>query len=212
MSTFVRKSEFARLRGVTRAALTAWSARGLLVQSDDGRVNVEASNARLDERPEIYRGGQCSMPSTEATRKAANARQGASPAPTAPKAIGEAYKATKPHSEKWSTAEAIRRKESAVAQLKELEVKRQAGVYMRTDDARREMGRIAGRMVTLFEASLTEFANAIAAQPPSSSSRDVLRILRTTWGEIRARQSKALRAETEALPALIEDEDEELKR
>jgi hypothetical protein len=210
MSTFVKKAEFARQRGVSRAALTAWSARGFLVLDDAGLVNVEASSARLDERPEIYRGGQCSPPSTEATKKAAVARQGASPAPTAPtapKAIREASKGTNPHSEKWTTAEAIRRKESAVAQLKELEVKRQAGTYMRSDDARREMGRISSRMLTLFESSLTEFANAIAAQPPTSS-RGVLRILQTTWREIRVRQSKALSMEAEAMPALIDDEEE----
>jgi hypothetical protein len=66
MSTFVKKAEFARQRGVSRAALTAWSARGLLVLSDTGLVNVEESNVRLDERPEIYRGGQSSLPSKEA--------------------------------------------------------------------------------------------------------------------------------------------------
>jgi hypothetical protein len=211
MSTFVKKAEFARLRHVSRAALTAWSARGFLVIAEDGRVDVEASNARLDERPEIYRGGQCSLPSTEATGKAADARLGASPAPTAPKAIREASKATKPHSENWTTAEAIRRKESAVAQLKEIEVKRQDGTYMRADDARREMGRIAGRMLTLFESSLPEFANSIAANPPKTS-REALRLLRATWRDIRVRQAKMINAEAEAMPALIEDDDEEPKR
>src|ERR1019366_7308967 len=121
MSTFVKKAEFARQRGVTRAALTAWSARGFLVLDDAGLVNVAASNARLDERAEIYKGGQCSAPSTEATTKAAGARQGASTAPAAPKVISETSKATKPHSG-GTTAEAIRRKESAVAKLKEMEV------------------------------------------------------------------------------------------
>src|ERR1019366_9895914 len=120
MSTFVKKAEFARQRGVTRAALTAWSARGFLVLDDAGLVNVEASNARLDERAEIYKGGPCSAPSTAATKKAAGARQGASTAPTAPKVISETSKATKPHSGGWTTAEAIRRKESAVAKLKEI--------------------------------------------------------------------------------------------
>jgi len=204
MAAFVKKSEFARQRGVSRAALTAWSARGLLVLSDDGRVDVTASNARLDERPEIYRGGQSSLPSKEAARKAAGARKGSSAGKPAAAAPCVPSKGSSPD---WTTAEAIRRKESAVAQLKELEVKRQAGTYMRTDGARREMGRISSRMLTLFEASLTEFANAIAAAPPSSS-REALRILRAAWREIRVRQSKALSMEAEAMPALIDDEEE----
>jgi hypothetical protein len=208
MSTFVKKAEFARQRGVSRAALTAWSVRGLLVLSDDGRVDVTASNARLDERPEIYKGGQCSAPSTEVARKAAGARKTSSARETPAAATRGNSKSFSPD---WTTAEAIRRKESAVAQLKELEVKRQAGTYMRADDARREMGRISSRMLTLFESSLPEFANAIAAQPPSSS-REALRLLRATWRDIRARQAKSIMAEAEAMPALIQDDDEEPKR
>jgi hypothetical protein len=207
MSTFVKKAEFARQRGVSRAALTAWQARGLLVLSDDGRVDVEASNARLEERPEIYRGGQCSPPSAEAARKAANARKGSLPAPTAAKVISETSNATKPHSEKWTTAEAIRRKESAVAKLKEIEVKRQDGKYMLTSAARMEMGRIAGRMVTVFDSAIIEFANAIAAQP-KITQRDILRVLRATWRDIRVRQAKMISADAESLPPLIEDEED----
>lgn len=204
MSTFVKKAEFARQRGVSRAALTAWSARGLLVLSDTGLVNVEESNVRLDERPEIYRGGQSSLPSKEAARKAAGARKGSSAGKPAAAAPCVPSKGSSPD---WSTAEATRHKEIAVAQLKELEVKRQDGRFMRTDAARQQMGQIAARMVTLFESSLTEFANAVAAQP-KSAQRDTLRVLRETWRGIRIRQAKALSAEAEALPPLVEDEEE----
>jgi len=204
MAAFVKKSEFARQRGVSRAALTAWSARGLLVLSDDGRVDVTASNARLDERPEIYRGGQCSVPSTEVATKAAGARKTSSARETPAAATRVPSKGSSPD---WSTAEATRHKEIAVAQLKELEVKRQDGRFMRTDAARQQMGQIAARMVTLFESSLTEFANAVAAQP-KSAQRDTLRVLRETWRGIRIRQAKALSAEAEALPPLVEDEEE----
>jgi hypothetical protein len=203
MSTFVKKAEFARQRGVSRAALTAWSARGLLVLSDTGLVSVEESNVRLDERPEIYRGGQSSLPSKEVARKAAGARKTSSARETPAAARRGNSKSSSPD---WTTAEAIRRKESAVAKLKELEVKRQDGTYMRSDDARQEMGRIASRMLTLFESSIVEFSNAIAAKTPISS-HDALRLLRASWREIRIRQAKALSAEAAALPEMIDDEE-----
>jgi hypothetical protein len=138
MSTFVKKAEFARQRGVSRAALTAWSARGLLVLSDDGRVNVEASNARLDERPEIYRGGQCSALSTKLAAKAVSARKASPASSPAPAASAAPNASADAPAKAWSIAEATRRKESAIAQLKELEVKRQAGPKIRDgllDDA-----------------------------------------------------------------------------
>jgi hypothetical protein len=143
----------------------------------------------------------------QAARKAAGARKGASPAPTAPKAINETSNATKSHSEKWTISEATRHKEIAVAKLKELEVKRQDGRYMLTADARQEMGGISSRLLALFDASLLEFANAVAAQP-KISSKDVLRVLRSAWRDIRIRQAKMISAEAEALPPLVEDEED----
>jgi hypothetical protein len=60
--------------------------------------------------------------------------------------------------------------------------------------------------MTLFEASLTEFSNAIMVNPPGSP-RDALRVLRCSWREIRARRAKATGEEAEALPVTIEDGD-----
>jgi hypothetical protein len=68
------------------------------------------------------------------------------------------------------------------------------------------MGRIAGRMATLFEASLSEFANAVTATP-SSSPRDALLVLRAAWRAIRARQAQGLAAEAAGMPATVEDGD-----
>ena len=50
MGDFVTKAEFARMRGVTEAAVSMWIKRGLLVVTDDGLVDVKASEAILDSR------------------------------------------------------------------------------------------------------------------------------------------------------------------
>ena len=73
-----------------------------------------------------------------------------------------------------------------------------SGRYIRADDARQELGRVASRLMTLFELSLPEFANAVAAKQPASS-RDALSVLRATWREIRIRNAKTIGAEAEAL-------------
>ena len=79
-----------------------------------------------------------------------------------------------------------------------------SGRYIKSEDARLEIGRAVSRLMTVFESSLTEFGNAIVANPPGSS-RDALRILKATWREIRIRQSKAAGAEAADLPALMDD-------
>ena len=54
----VSQAEFARLRGVSRATVTHWKRAGRLLLTDDGKVNVAASEELLSQRPETYRGGR----------------------------------------------------------------------------------------------------------------------------------------------------------
>ena len=82
-----------------------------------------------------------------------------------------------------------------------------SGRFIKTDDARQQMGRIAGRLMTIFDASLAEMAEAIMAAPPATR-REAVRLLRATWSEIRGRHAQAIRAEVEALPSLLDDEGE----
>jgi hypothetical protein len=81
-----------------------------------------------------------------------------------------------------------------------------SGRYVLADDARQEMGRIAARLMAVFESSFTEFANAMLATPPATS-RDALRTLRATWRPIRVRQAKATGDEAAALPPLMDDDE-----
>jgi hypothetical protein len=81
----------------------------------------------------------------------------------------------------------------------------EAGRYVRADDVRLEMGKIAGRTLTTFEGALGEFATAIAAKS-NLPARDVLHILRTTFRGIRERASNVEAGIAKTLPALIDDE------
>ena len=66
---------------------------------------------------------------------------------------------------------------------------------------------MAARLMSVFEASLTEFAGAIMAEPPKTS-RDALRTLRAAWRAIRIRQAKASGEEAVTMPSLLDDEDD----
>jgi len=54
---FLSQAEFARRRGVSRKSVTVWKAKGLLILSADGQVDVPASNLKLRGRPYVNRGG-----------------------------------------------------------------------------------------------------------------------------------------------------------
>jgi len=111
--------------------ITSWQKRGFLVFSDDGRlVDVEASNKLLDARPAVHNGGVCSPPSGEA-KKGAKTRKG-TPAPViAPPPVADAAPCS---STNWTTAEAIRRKESANALMRQLEYEQKAGRLLPADE------------------------------------------------------------------------------
>jgi hypothetical protein len=117
MATLVHKSEYARRRGVHRSAITIWQRKGFLVFSEDGRlVNVEASDALLDARPAVHNGGVCSPPSGSAKSD-----------PTTPAPVKSA-------APDWTTAEAIRRKESANALMRQLEYELKTGRLLPADE------------------------------------------------------------------------------
>lgn len=61
-ANFVSQAEFARGRGVSRKTVTGWKQKGLLVLDGDGRINVEATEWNLDQRPATYRGGVTHRP------------------------------------------------------------------------------------------------------------------------------------------------------
>jgi phage terminase Nu1 subunit (DNA packaging protein) len=82
----------------------------------------------------------------------------------------------------------------------------ESGRFIRSDDVRQEMGKIAGRILTTFEGALGEFATAIAAKS-DLSARDALHILRTTFRGIRERAAKIEAGIAKTLPVSVDDEE-----
>lgn len=59
---FLSQAEFARARGVSRKTVTGWKKKGLLSLDAEERVDVEATEWNLDQRPATYRGGVTHRP------------------------------------------------------------------------------------------------------------------------------------------------------
>ena len=53
----ITQAEFARRRGVSRATVTGYKNQGLLVMTEDGKVDVQASEERLSAHLDPVRGG-----------------------------------------------------------------------------------------------------------------------------------------------------------
>lgn len=82
------QAEFARHRGVSKAVVTKWKGQGLLVLTEDGKVDVEQTEWNLDQRPANYRGGTTHRPVRTVPRDeepvGKPARPAAAPRPAAP--------------------------------------------------------------------------------------------------------------------------------
>jgi hypothetical protein len=65
MATTETRAAFARRHGVNRSTVGRWEAKGNLVLTVDGLVNVEASEQLLGGRAETYRGGKAKGPSAQ---------------------------------------------------------------------------------------------------------------------------------------------------
>jgi phage terminase Nu1 subunit (DNA packaging protein) len=112
----VRLAEFAKLHSVSKAAVTKWKQRGLLVLTPDGRVDVSASNKRLADRPAVNRGQLTKGPAASD----ALTQSGGDP------------------DDAWSLSEASRRDRIAVAKLRELELAEKAAKAVAVEDVERE--------------------------------------------------------------------------
>lgn len=74
------------------------------------------------------------------------------------------------------------------------------GVYVVADDVAAGLAKMAGSMVTVFEAALTDFAKAIAAKF-ELPERDVVHLLRSEFVAVRERASAAALKAAEQIPA-----------
>jgi hypothetical protein len=112
MSERESMAAFAKRRGVSKACVSKWKTRGLLVLTPDGLVDIAASEERLAERPAVYRGGATkSQSEPKPENQGSNTTFVSDPA-------------------SWSTAEAIRHKEIAQARLRQIEADTAAGLVV----------------------------------------------------------------------------------
>jgi hypothetical protein len=111
------QAAFARYRRVTRKTVTIWKQKGFVVLDARGNVEVQRSDALLDARPECSRGGMTNRRPAAACDFADSATITIDDVP--PALIAEAAD--------WSLAEASRKKEIALALLRQLEFDRECG-------------------------------------------------------------------------------------
>lgn len=88
---FLSQADFARRRGVSRKTVTGWKQKGILVTDEAGRIDVEATEWALDQRPANYRGGVTHRPvrAVPGNRPAPEPKAPAKPKPDTWQTIGE---------------------------------------------------------------------------------------------------------------------------
>lgn len=129
----VRLAQFAKAHNVTKAAVTKWRKAGYLTMTDDGRVDVGASNAKLAQRAAVNRRGQPTKgpftPDTTGAPKSGDGSKAAAPLD---------QRADPPPTGEWSLAEAQRLERVAIAQLRRIEADRAAGKVAPVEEMERE--------------------------------------------------------------------------
>jgi transcriptional regulator with XRE-family HTH domain len=180
MQAGVSKSEFAAMIGVSRGRVSQWLRAGqiddaaLIGEGRAARINVEVARRQLDARLDL---GQ---------------------------RLGANGKALVSFDDTDTALKAARLRQLELANERAAdEAKLREGRYIVADDARQEMGRIAGRLIASFEGALPELADAIVANS-SMSQRDALHVLRASWRTIRARLSRLEAEATLAEPEALE--------
>lgn len=121
------QAEFARRRSVSKKTVTEWKGKGLLAMTADGKVDVDASEWNLDQRPATYRGGTAHRPIRSAPKDEPNRREQprraatlASERPSRPETSDTALSSDPddqeagfdPDNPNLPTAQAVRRKEN----------------------------------------------------------------------------------------------------
>src|SRR4051794_28364823 len=123
----VSQAEFARRKGVSKASVTAWKAKGLLSMTPDGLVIVEESEWLLAERPATYRGGTTKGSAPSRPKPETKALPNETPEQAAERIVVREGAAPYDH------AEAVRIKENYLALLRQLEFDLKSGAVVPID-------------------------------------------------------------------------------
>lgn len=165
MADLVSKAEFARMHGRSRAAITQWGDRDLLVMQGN-KVDVEASNANL----ERYRRGGAGALSSEsaANRTSLTVKAGENPETVAANILAAS-------GIEWSMDEAKRIKESYLALLNQLEYDTKARAVVRVDRVAKVFGDACARVRTRLSAIPSELAPELHRKKTVAEVVDELR-------------------------------------
>lgn len=195
----VSKGEFAARLGVSPGRVSQYIAEGkisgdaLVGEGRSARIAVEAATAQLRAKLDINQRFGLNGVST---------RIDAAPVEQPVSAPASVPPPSDPVEDRIKR-EKLRQAELMTARL-EREDREAHGQYIRASEAREQMSRIAGTMMTMFEGALPELAGAVAAQF-ELPGRDVLHLMRQEFRRIRDRASASRKEASAAEPATIED-------
>jgi len=195
----VSKGEFARIINVSAGRVSQMLAEGkigpdaLVGQGRSARIRADLARLQISARTDIGQrlgnglGTQLELPTTELP-----------PGQT---------RALAPSSD--PTTDAIKRERLRGLQLQNERAAEERlaeqGRYVRADQTKAAMTRMAASMLTVFEGGLADLAAALAAKH-SLVQRDVLHLMRTEFRTIRAKAAEAARRDLVSLPRLLTDE------
>lgn len=210
LDQIVTKADFARIVNVDRSRVTRWIGEGkisgdaLVGQGPNARVRVRAAKAQLRRHLDISQRFGNGINTRLNDDGSLSPYVAQAPATSA----AGAGSGTPIHLPPVDTLEEqIKRERLATLQrqnrkLAEEEAAR-AGLFCLAEDARREMGRIAARLMTEFEAMIGDMATELA-QATGLSSRDLIHRMRAASRRFRERAAEQMNSEAAALQDLIE--------
>lgn len=198
----VRKSEFAKMRGVSPGRVTQWITEGkigpdaLVGEGRSAQINAPVALAHLRERLDVDQRFGLNGVSTRLDNPAPLLPP---PGVAAPREITDSAE-TQIKAEKLTQAQIQTRR-----MLQEERAAR--GVYVRAEEARAEYARIAADFLKTFDGALVDFASALAGrfQVPQ---RDVLHLLRGEFRKVRERAARKF-ADAASLEAEVVDDDDQ---
>ncbi len=212
MPDSMSKAEFAALISVSAGRVSQYLSAG---QIHGRAIEGEGRFARI--RPEIAI-GQLGLTIDPSQGYGANGK-----APTAsckkqadfPRAERRASAAELPlrspatEEEEEDLAEQLARERLQQQRYKTAQMERQekaeAGIYTRTEDVRREIGRASSEAFKVMEQGLPDLATAVA-EAFNFPQRDIQKALTRKWREIRVKAAAAFRDSRDAAPEMIEEE------
>lgn len=204
----VSKGDFARIAGVSAARVSQYISQGqigpeaMVGEGRAARINVAVAMRQLRDRLNIDQrlanglGTRIDVPAGQGELPV-SAAPSAAPAPPVVLPLRERTVEDQLKAEKLWRARSDRRK-------REREERAEAGLYTRTEDASREMKRMAADILEAIEGGLDGMARAISARF-EVPTRDVLHVMRGEFRVVRERIAHGRRAAAAAMVETIED-------